>query len=194
VHPSLPAGSVKELIALAKARPGQLSYASSGNGGPPHLAAELFKAMARVDIVHVPYKGGPAATNDVVGGQVPITFGTMLNVLPQVKAGKLRGLAVTSAKRSPALPELPTIAESGVPGYEVNAWYGVLAPAGTARDIVVKLNSEITAILRLAEVQARLASEGAEIVGGTPEQFASHIKTEVVKWAKVVSAARMAVD
>lgn len=194
VHPSLPARSVAELVRLAREKRGQINYASSGNGGPPHLAAELFKAMTKVDMVHVPYKGGPPATTAVVSGETSLTFGTMLNTLPPVRSGKLRGLAVTGGKRSPSVPQLPTVAEAGVAGYEATAWYGVFAPAGTTSEIVARLNGEIARILTDAEVRRRLADEGAELVGGSPERLRDHVRSEIDKWARVVKEAGVKVD
>jgi tripartite-type tricarboxylate transporter receptor subunit TctC len=194
VHPSVPAKSVKELIALAKAKPGTLAFASSGNGSSIHLSGELFKSMAEVDMFHVPYKGSGPALTDLVGGQVQLMFDNMPSSFPHVKAGRLRALAVTSAKRSPAAPDVPTIAESGVPGYEAVAWFGILAPAGTPPEIVKKLNTEIAKTLKSPEVTKRLASQGAEPVSNTPEQFAAYIKSEMAKWAKVVKASGAQVD
>lgn len=194
VHPSLPVRSVKELLKLAKTKPGEINYASSGNGGPPHLAAELFKSMANIDMVHVPYKGGPPAVTAVVAGETSLTFGTMLTTLPAAKSGKLRPLAVTAGKRSPVLPELPTVAEAGVAGYEAVAWYGVLAPAGTPSQVVSRLNVEISRILKEPEINRRLSAEGAELKGGSPEQFAAHIRTEIDKWARVIERAGISID
>jgi tripartite-type tricarboxylate transporter receptor subunit TctC len=194
VHPSVPAKSVGELIQLAKSKPGVLNFASSSTGGSPHLSGEMFKQMTGVDIVHVPYKGSAPAITDLLGGQVSMMFDNMPSGLPHVKAGKLRALGVTSAKRSAAAPEIPTIAESGVPGYEVDSWFGILAPAGTPREIVNKLNVEIVKILRMPEVKQRLAEQGAEPVGNTPEQFAEHIRKETIKWARVVKASGAKVD
>jgi tripartite-type tricarboxylate transporter receptor subunit TctC len=194
VHPSVPAKSVGELIQLAKSKPGVLNFASSSTGGSPHLSGEMFKQMTGVDIVHVPYKGSAPAITDLLGGQVSMMFDNMPSGLPHVKAGKLRALGVTSAKRSAAAPEIPTIAESGVPGYEVDSWFGILAPAGTPREIVNKLNVEIVRILRMPEVKQRLAEQGAEPVGNTPEQFAEHIRKETIKWARVVKASGAKVD
>jgi tripartite-type tricarboxylate transporter receptor subunit TctC len=194
VHPSVPAKSIKELLALAKSKPGQLSFASSGNGSSIHLSGELFKSMAGVDMLHVPYKGSGPAVSDLIGGQVNLMFDNMPSSLPHVKAGRLRAIAVTSAKRSPAMPDLPTIAESGVPGYDAVAWFGVLAPAGTPPAIVKKLNAEIVKVLKSPDVAARLAGQGAEPVSNTPEEFSAYIKTEMVKWAKVIKASGAQVD
>ena len=194
VHPSVPAKNVAELIALAKSRPGQLNFASSSTGGSPHLSGEMFKQMTGTEIVHVPYKGSAPAVTDLLGGQVSMMFDNMPSVLPQVKAGKLRALGVTSARRSPAAPEIPTIAESGVPGYEVDSWFGILAPAGTPKEIVAKLSAEIVKILQMPDVKERLAGQGAVPVGNTPEQFAEHIAKETAKWAKVVKTSGAKVD
>ena len=186
VHPSLRAATIEELIALAKARPGEINFASSGHGTPAHLAGELFNSMARVKMVHVPYKGAAPALADLLGGQVQLMFSTMPPALPHVKDGRLRALAVTSAKRSPAMPELPTVDEIALPGFEANTWHGVVAPAGTPTAIIARLNREIVSILHLPEVVERLSAQGAEPVGSTPEEFAAYIRSETVKWAKVV--------
>ena len=194
VNPTLPVKSVKELIAYAKANPGKLNFASSGNGTSIHLSGELFKTMAGVDMTHIPYKGSAPALTDLLGGQVNLMFDNMPSALPHVKAGKLRALAVTSGKRSPAAPDLPTIEEAGVPGYEASSWFGVLAPAGTPPDIVNKLNAEIVRILKTPEMKERLSSQGAEPVGSSPGEFAAHIKAEMAKWAKVVKESGARVD
>ena len=186
VHPSLRAATVKELIALAKARPGEINFASSGHGTPAHLAGELFDSMAGVKMVHVPYKGAAPALADLLGGQVQLMFSTMPPALPHVKDGKLRALAVTSAKRSPAAPDLPTLDEIALPGFEANTWHGVVVPAGTPATIVARLNREIVAILHLPDVVERFSSQGAEALGSTPEEFAAYIRSETLKWAKVV--------
>ncbi len=189
VHPSLPVTSVKQLIALAKARPGQLNYAGSGMGAVAHLAAELFKSMARVDIVHIPYKSAAPALVDVIAGQNQLMFASSLSVQPHIKSEKLRALAVTTAKRSRLMPELPTIAEAGVPGFEATTWHGVVTTGGTPPAIVNKLNTEINRILQLPDVRERLGVLGAEILGGTPKEFADHIQREIPKWAKVIKDA-----
>lgn len=194
VHPSVPVKSVKELIAYAKKNPNKLSFASSGNGTSIHLSGELFKTMTDVQMTHVPYKGSAPAVTDLLGGQVHLMFDNMPSVLPHVKTGKLRGLAVTTAKRSPAAPNLPTVAEAGVPGYEASSWFGVLAPAGVPKDIVTKLNKEIVRILNAPEMKKKLSEQGAEPVGNTPEEFAAHIKAEIAKWAKVVKASGAQID
>lgn len=194
VLPSLPAGSVKELIALAKAKPGQLNYASASNGTPPHLAMELFKSMTGTDMVHVPFKGTGQLMTAMLGGQVHLTFANMGSALPHIRAGKLKGLAMSGVARSPAAPEFPTVAEAGVPGFEATGWYGVLAPAGTSKKIVNKLYKEITQALEPRDIQDKLAAAGLEVAGTSPEQFEADIKSEVLKWAKVVKFARMRLD
>jgi tripartite-type tricarboxylate transporter receptor subunit TctC len=191
VHPSLPCRSVKELIALLKAHPGELNYASSGNGSTPHLATELFKLMTGTRMTHVPYKGGGPATIAVVAGQVPVYIMSPVQASPHLKSGRLRGLAVTSAMRDPAFPNLPTIAEAGVPGYSMVNWYGLLVPAGTPRSTINRLQFEVGRILRLPEISERLAAEGATVVGSTPEQFAAFLKDETAKYARIVKAAGM---
>jgi tripartite-type tricarboxylate transporter receptor subunit TctC len=194
VHPSVPAKSVQELLALAKAKPGSLTFASSGNGSSIHLSGELFKSLAGVDMLHIPYKGSSPAVSDLLGGQVNMMFDNMPSSLPHVKAGKLRALAVTSAKRSPAMPDLPTLAETGITGYDAAAWFGVLAPAGTPPDVIKKLNTEIVKVLNMPEVAARLSVQGAVPTTNTPEQFAAYIKSETAKWAKVVKASGAQID
>ena len=194
VHPSLPAKSVRDLIDLARSKPGTINFASSGNGTSIHLSGELFKTMAGVQMTHIPYKGSAPAMADMLGGQVSLMFDNMPSALPHIKAEKLRALAVTSAKRSPALPELPTIAEAGLPGYEASSWFGILAPAGTPKDIVGRLSQAISTGLHGAEMKERFASQGAEAIGSTPEQFAAHIQAEIAKWARVVKAAGAKLD
>jgi tripartite-type tricarboxylate transporter receptor subunit TctC len=189
VNPSIPASSVKDLVALAKASPGKYSFASAGNGTGSHLSGELFKLLAGIDIFHVPYKGVAPALLDTVTGQISMNFPSIISGTPQVKSGKLRALAVTGLKRSATVPELPTMNEAGVKGYESATWYGVLAPAKTPRDVVTKLNAEIVAILRQPDVHDRLSKEGADPVGSTPEEFSAYMKTEIAKWAKVIRAA-----
>jgi tripartite-type tricarboxylate transporter receptor subunit TctC len=189
VHPSLPVKSVKDLIALAKARPGQLSYASSGVGGTTHMTAEIFRMMAKVDIVHVPYKGSGQAMADIVGGQVPIAFDQVVSSMPQVEAGKLRALAVTSAKRFASVPNLPTMSEAGVPGYEAVSWNGLAAPAATPREIVSRIHQDVARVLQLPDIKERFFRDGIAPVGSTPEQFAAHIRSERAKWEKVADAA-----
>lgn len=186
VHPSLPAKSVKDFVALAKSRPGQLAFASTGSGSTPHLSMEMLKAQAGINLVHVPYKGTPQAVLDLLSGQVQAMFANTLSVLPQVKAGRLRALAISSAKRSAAVPELPTVAESGMPGYESGTWFGLFAPAGTPREIVIRLNGELVRIMATADMKAKLLDQGADPVTGTPEQFRAFVKNELAKWSKVV--------
>jgi tripartite-type tricarboxylate transporter receptor subunit TctC len=193
LHPSVPARSVKELIALAKGRPAQIAYASAGNGTAGHLAGELFKTMAQVDMVHIPYKGNVPAITDLIGGQTSLLFATMPTVLPQVQAGRLKALAVTSAQRSPAAPDLPTIAEA-LPGFEVTNWIGVFAPAGTPREVVTKLNGEVLRVMQASDIQARLTTEGAKSSAKTPEEFGAFVRSEIAKWAKVIQQAGIRVD
>ncbi len=189
VHPSLPAKNMRELIALAKTRPGEINYSSSGTGSSQHLAGELLKSIAHIDIVHIPYKGSPPALIDLLGGRVVLMCSTIAPAMPLVKSGKLRALAVTGLKRSAAAPEIPTVAESGLPGYEATAWQGVLAPAGTPGEIVVRLNTELVRVINLPEVRKQLAEQGYEPAGNTPGQFAEYIKTEIAKWTRVIKAA-----
>ena len=194
VHPSVPAHSVKELIALAKAKPGQLSYASTGNGTPTHLAAELFKRMAGLDIVHIPYKGASLAVVDLLSGQVQLSLISAPGVVPHIKAGKLRALAVTNAKRSTLLPELPTMDEAGLRGYESEGWHGLFAPVRTSQVIVDRLYREVAAALRTSETAAYLLNGGAEPIGMPPDRFKVKLRDEIEKWAKVVKATGMKVD
>ena len=191
VHPSVPANNIKELIALAKAKPGTLNYASGGAGTANHIAGELFKYMTNTDIVHIPYKGGGPALADVVGGQVQLLFNTMTSTVGFMNSGKLRALAVTGKQRSPGVPNLPTVAEAGVPGFDVGAWFGIVVPKGTPRPIVNKLNAEIVRIARLPEAREQFVAQGAEAVGSTPEEFGKHLRIEIDKWAKVAKAAKM---
>jgi len=191
---SLPARSIQELVALIKSRRGKMNFGSAGTGTSTHLAAELFKAVARLDIVHVPYKGGAAALTDVIAGQVAYYFGSLPSSLPLARAGKVQALAVTSLRRSSAAPEIPTIAESGYPGFETAAWYGVLVPIGTPRDIVMRLNRATIAALGAAEVKERLVQEGSEPMGSSPAQFGAYIKSEIEKWSKVVREANIKGD
>lgn len=188
VHPSIPAKSVRELVALAKTRPGQLSYASAGNGSSNHLAGVLLCMMAGIDMVHIPYKGSGPALIDVIAGQVPVMFNNPASIMPHLKAGRLRAIAVSSAERSPLLPALPTLAESGVPGFEVRSWHGAFAPAATPRDIVNRLNADIVQALRQPDIKERFASQGVELVGNKPEEFAAFLQKEHAKWSKVVKA------
>ena len=186
VSPGLPVKSVKELVALAKSKPGKLNYASAGNGSSNHLSMELFKNLTGVDVVHIPYKGSAPAVTDLIGGQVDLMFDNVPNVLQQVKAGKLRGLAVSSKTRSPFAPDLPTVAESGLPGFDVSVWFGVVAPSGTPKAVVSQLNGEINRILKLAEIVALFHKQGVEPLGGTPVAFAAFLREQNTKWAKVV--------
>jgi tripartite-type tricarboxylate transporter receptor subunit TctC len=186
VSPTVPANSVKELIALAKSKPGFLSYASTGIGSSNHLSMELFKQMAGVDIVHVPYKGSGPAVTDLLGGQVGLMFDNVPNIIQHVKAGKLKALAVTTPKASPHAPGVPTVAEAGVPGYEVEVWFGFAAPAGTPQPILDKLNTEIVRILNMPDVKAKFAAQGVDVIGSTQAQFAAHLTRQSEMWAKVV--------
>jgi len=186
VHAGIKASSVRELIALAKAHPGKLNYGSGGSGSGPHIVAELFKSAAGLDIVHIPYKGTGPLTTALVAGDVQLAFGNMFALMPHVKSARVRPMAVTGAARSPVLSEVPTVAESGLPGFEATGVHGLLAPAGTPRRIIDKLNGECVAILRSPEVRAQLASEGAEAIGNTPEQYAAHLANEVQKWGKLI--------
>jgi tripartite-type tricarboxylate transporter receptor subunit TctC len=186
VHPSTPARTVKEVIALAKAKPGTLNFASAGVGSSSHLAGELFRILAGAEIVHVPYKGAGPAMVDVLSGQVQLYFATMPAAMPHVKSGKLVPIAVTSARRSPALPDAPTIAESGVPGYEAATWYGLLAPAHTPATAVARLHENIVKILGDAALRQKLVDQGFDPVGDSPEEFAAYIKSEIAKWGKVI--------
>ena len=186
VHPSLPARNVKELIALARARPGQLTYVSSGIGASGHLAGALFESMTGTTMSHVPYKGMSLAVSDLMGGQVSMTFGTSLSVIPHVRTGRLRALATTGAQRSPALPDLPTVAESGVPGYEAGLWYGFVGPANMPPDIVQKLSSEIGAVLAQPDTREKLASQGLDPRSSTPDEFARLLVADIARWQKVV--------
>jgi tripartite-type tricarboxylate transporter receptor subunit TctC len=194
IHPSLPPRSIRELIAYAKANPGKLTYGSSGIGSTNHLAGELFSRMAGIELTHVPYKGGGPALSDALGGHVAMLFGTVLETLPQTRNGKLRGLAVSSGVRAAIAPELPTVAESGLPGYDVSGWYAFLAPAGTPRHIVAKLNEEITRILASPAVRERLLSLGAEPSPTTTEKAQEFISAELVRWDRVIKAARISAE
>ena len=189
VHPSFPARNVRELIALAKARPGEVNYSSPGFGTNPQMGMELFLFMSGTRMLHVPYRGGGESIIALVAGHVSVTVASMLGTMPHVRSGKLRALGVTSAKRVANAPDIPTIAEEGVPGYESLQWYGLLAPAGTPREIVARLNREVVAVLRTPEISARLANDGAEVVAGTPEEFGAWLRAETEKWAKVAKAA-----
>lgn len=188
-HPSLPAGNVKELIALAQSKPGQINYASTGNGSAPHLAGELFTMMTHTKMIHVPYKGGAPAVADLMGGQVQLLFSTVVQALPQIKAGKLKPIAVAGMKRSTALPDVATIDESGVRGFDVIDWFGMLSPRGTPDIIVARLNREIVQGVQSAEVKNRLGADGVEAVGSTPAEFAELIRRDIEKFAHIVNAA-----
>ena len=194
VHPAVPVKSVQELIAYAKANPGKLNYGSSGAATGTHLSAELFKLMTGVQMVHVPYKGGAPAVTALLGGQVQLNFATLPSVLPHVKSGRLRALGVTTTKRSPAAPEVPTIAEAGVPGYDHAPWNGMLAPARTPKAVIARLNGEVAKATHTAEMKSVLLQEGAEPVGNTPEAFGTIIREETAKWAKVIRAAGIEAD
>jgi tripartite-type tricarboxylate transporter receptor subunit TctC len=186
VHPSIAAKSVTELIAYAKSRPGQLNYGSGGRGSTPYLAAELFKSLSGIDVLHVPYKGGAPALGDLVGGQLSFMFENMPGTMPYVMAGNLRALAITSSQRSPLAPELPTMAEAGVPGYEIRGWNGIFAVKGTPPEIVGRLHSEVTNILRAPEVRRELTALGAEPVGDTPDEFGSFLTSDMARWGKII--------
>lgn len=194
VHPTVPARTTAELLALARAKPGTINYASGGNGSSQHLAAAMFASMANLEMTHIPYKGSAPAEADLLGGQVNMMFASMVSVLPQVKQGRLRALAVSSEKRSPAVPDLPTVAESGVPGYAAVAWAGLLAPKGTPPAIVARLNAEVTRIMALSEVKERLTGLGAEFAPNTPAQFDAFIRSEITRWAAVIKAAKLTAD
>ena len=194
VHPSMPVKSIEDLLRLARARPGQVAYSSAGNGTPPHLAAELFKTAAKVDFLHVPFKGAAPAVAALVGGEVSLMFANALPAQPHVRSGRLRALAVTSAQRSSAFPELPSVAEAGLRDYSAVQWYGVVAPARTPRPIVSRLNQEINAALQVPEVRAPLLAEGADIATGTPEQFRAFVREEGVRWGGAVRQSGARID
>ncbi|MGZ5261337.1 MAG: Bug family tripartite tricarboxylate transporter substrate binding protein [Burkholderiales bacterium] len=194
VHPSLPVRTTKELIALAKSKKGELTYASSGSGGPLHMAGELFKLRAGVDMTHVPYKGSGPAETDLVGGHVQVLFAGPVSASGHIKAGKMKPLAVTSLKRSRTFPNLPTISEEALPGYEAGIWWGLLAPAATPREVINKLHADFVKVLQMPDTQQKLLSQGGEPVGSTPEQFQKMIVTEIAQWAKVVKAANIKAD
>ena len=193
-HPSVTAHNVKELIALAKAKPGQLTYASSGTGSFAHLGMELFKTLTGTDILHVPYKGSGPALIDLIGGQVNLAMPSTTSSMPHVRSGKLKALAVTTLQRSPLVPDLPTVAEQGVPGFSVDSWYGIVAPAGTPPALVTKLNAEIVKVLKAPAVVSYLAKEGAVPKGGSPAELAQTMRDELAKWGKVIATARIKFD
>ena len=188
VHPSLPAKNARELIALAKSRPGLLTFASAGHGTPPHMGGELFKALAGIDITHIPYKGNGPAYTDLMAGQVSIMFPNIATAMPYAKTGRMRALGVGGRQRSAIAPEIPTIAESGLPGYEMSSWFGLLAPAGTPAPIVTRLQQEIARIFKQADVREKLLAQGVEPVGGTPQEFAAFLNAETAQWTKVIRA------
>jgi tripartite-type tricarboxylate transporter receptor subunit TctC len=194
VHPSLPASDLKALIALARSKPGQLTYGSAGNGTAGHLAMESIKTQAKIDMLHVPYKGSPPLQADLIGGQVVAGFDNVLSSVAHVKAGRLRALAVSSAKRSPALPDVPTVAQAALPGFDVTVWQGLLTPAGTPREIVARLHTEIISALQKPDVQSRMAALGVDIVGNSPAEFAAFIRRDIEKWALVIKAAGARID
>jgi tripartite-type tricarboxylate transporter receptor subunit TctC len=194
VHPSMPVRSVKELVLLAKNRPGQINYASVGNASPQHLGMEMLKNMTGISMVHVPYKGTVPAVTDILAGNVSLMFNSMPSVLPQATAGKLRGIAVSSARRSAAAPDIPTVAEAGVPGFEYVTWYGLFAPAGTPRDIVTRLNSQVVKILSEPDLAKRFASQGAEPLGNTPEQLSQYRRSEFERWRKLIAELKLKVE
>ena len=194
VHPSLPVKTVKEFVVLASARPGEINYASSGPGGSGHLAGELFRGVTRINIVHVPYRGAPPALTDLMSGQVQVMFGTMLASVPQIRAGRIRAVALTGPKRSVALPEVPTFAEAGLPSYDASSWNGILVPTGTPRPIIDKLHGELARILRNPNVLDRLVNDGPVPVGNSPEEFAAVIKAEQAKWGTVIREANIRIE
>jgi tripartite-type tricarboxylate transporter receptor subunit TctC len=191
VHPSVPARNVKELIALAKSKPGQLNYGSSGVGGLGHISGALFGLMTGTKMVHIPYKSSAPSLTDLIAGQIEVLFNNAISTVPHINSGKARALAVTSLKRMQALPDLPTLDEAGVKGYDNSSWSAVGAPAGTPKEIISKLNSELAAILKLPDIQEKSAAVGADIIGGTPEQFAAYLKSEIAKFARVVKEAKI---
>ena len=193
-HPGLVASNVRELIALAKAKPGQLNHSSSGAGGAPHLAAELFKRMAGIEMTHIPYKGSAPSMQDVMGGQVSMTFDSLLQALPFIREGRLRALAVLGSARSAQLPEVPTVAESGLPGYELTNWFGLAAPVGTPKEIVAQIHADAARALLAAETRTRLTNMAASVSGTTPEQFAGRIRDDSAKWAKLIKDAGIKAD
>jgi tripartite-type tricarboxylate transporter receptor subunit TctC len=193
-HPSVPAKSVKELIALARARPGALTFGSAGIGTPPHLGAELFKILAKVDMTHVPYKGNASAFIDLMAGEISLMFPNIVSGLPHVRQGKMRGMAVSSGQRSAIAPEIPTVAESGLPGYEMGSWFGLVAPAGTPAPVIVKLQQETAKALRLPDIKDKLTAQGVEAIGSTPEEFRKFLQAEITRWEKVIGTAKLRFD
>ena len=193
-HPAAPVNSVRELISFARSNPGKLNYASTGNGSSNHLSFELFKAMTQTNVTHIPYKGSAPAVTDLIAGQVQVMFDNTPNVLPHVRAGKLKALAVSTKARTPLAPEVPSVDEAGVPGYDVSVWFGVLTVAGTPREVVQRLNTEMVKILRSTEVTERFGKIGVQVVAGTPEHFSSFLKSEVERWARVVREANIKAD
>jgi tripartite-type tricarboxylate transporter receptor subunit TctC len=191
VHPSVPANNVKELVALAKSKPGKLNYGSSGVGGLGHISGELFCLMSGTKMVHIPYKSSAPSLTDLIAGQIEVLFNNAISTVPHIKSGKARALAVTSAKRMPALPDLPTIDEAGIKGYDNSSWSAVGATAGTPKAIITRLNSELAAILKTPDIQEKSAAVGADVIGGTPEQFAAYLKSEIAKFARVVKEAKI---
>jgi tripartite-type tricarboxylate transporter receptor subunit TctC len=194
VHPSVPASSVKELIAWAKANPGKLNFASAGNGTAVHLAGEQFKTMTGIEMVHVPYKGGAQALTAMVGGEVNMTLNGLLATLPHIKSGKLKALAIAGKTRSQALPDLPTVEEAGVKGFQSGSWQGLLATGGTPKDVVAKINAAVVQVLRTPEIKERMAGQGADVVGDSPEQLSTFLRDETVRWAKIVKDANVKVE
>jgi tripartite-type tricarboxylate transporter receptor subunit TctC len=194
LHPSVPVGNVRELIRLAKSKPGQINYGSVGVGSPQHLGGEMLKSMTGIDMVHIPYKGTAPAVTDLLAGQVSLMFNSMPSVLPQVRAGRLKGIAVSTAKRSAAAPDIPTVAESGVPGFNYATWYGLFAPAATVRDVVARLNAETVRIMQDKTVAQRLMSEGAEPAPGTPDELAKYMRAEYDQWKKTIAAAKLKIE
>ena len=194
VHPALPVKSVKELIALAKAKPGQLSYASTGNGTSPHMMMEYFKVLTGVNVVHIPYKGQAPAVIDQISGQVQLAFNTAITVMQHVKVRQLKPLAISTKERFPAMPELPTVEEAGVPGFEGSSWNGIVAPAGTPREVLTKVHQELATFLKLPETREKLIGQGAIAGGGTPEEFQAYIRAELAKWTKVAKFANVRLE
>jgi len=193
-NPALPAGNVQELIELAKKRPGEIAYSSSGPGGAPHLAMELFKRRAGIDLQHVPYKGSGPSFNDLIGGRVMLTMDSLVQSLPHIKSGRLKALAVLGPKRTALLPEIPTIAESGLPGYALTNWFGLLAPAATPRQVLVQLNADVLKILQQEDLQKRIADLGADVVGNSAEEFGAAMRAESAQWAEIIKAAGIRVE